>query len=97
MKNMSIREFRESGLLQEMNRQFLHPMGLALAITAQSPDDGSEPILGPVFDFRDDPEGGIFGEQCPVDPDKAATVAGMFDEKRKAREATFGWHVQPVK
>lgn len=29
---LDIQKFREDGLLQEVNRQFFHPMGLALAI-----------------------------------------------------------------
>ena len=33
MKNkIDVKEFREKGYLQELNRRFLHPLGLALEI-----------------------------------------------------------------
>jgi hypothetical protein len=32
---MNIAEFREAGYLQESNRRFFHPLGLALELTAQ--------------------------------------------------------------
>lgn len=31
-KRIDIKEFREKGYLQELNRNFLHPLGLALEI-----------------------------------------------------------------
>jgi hypothetical protein len=30
---MNIKEFREFGYLQELNRKYLHPLGLALEVT----------------------------------------------------------------
>jgi hypothetical protein len=57
-KHMDIAEFRNLGLLQEVNRRFFHPIGLALAVNAAK--DGEEPIvesLSYIFDCRDDPEG----------------------------------------
>lgn len=56
IKRIDIREFRERGYLQELNRQFLHPLGLALEVVIL--DDGSEE-LGGVWDYRSDSEGGI--------------------------------------
>jgi hypothetical protein len=44
IKKIDIKEFREKGYLQELNRQFLHPLGLALEITIN--DDGTEIISG---------------------------------------------------
>ena len=44
IKRMSIKEFREKGYLQELNRQFLHPLGLALEIIIN--EDGSESLGG---------------------------------------------------
>jgi len=32
IKRIEIKEFREMGLLAEINRSFLHPLGLALEI-----------------------------------------------------------------
>lgn len=54
IKKMSAKEFRELGLLQEVNRLYLHPMGLALEIVVE--DDGTE-HFGEVWDYRADPEG----------------------------------------
>ena len=92
-KHMKIREFVDLGLLQEINRQFLHPMGLALVVTHNT-DDNSAVISG-VWDDTDDPDGTIFSKRI-LDSDKQKTVEKMFEAKREAREKTFGWHVQPV-
>lgn len=54
IKYMDIKEFRESGFLQEANRLFFHPHGLALEIVVE--EDGTE-HLGGIWDYRDDPEG----------------------------------------
>lgn len=58
IKYMSIKEFREKGYLQELNRQFLHPLGLALAITVSedyettTSDEGYS--IDGIYDFRDE-------------------------------------------
>ena len=52
MKNIYIKEFREKGYLQEVNRLFFHPLGLALSVSVEN---GEETISG-VLDFRDDDE-----------------------------------------
>ena len=53
-KYMDIKEFRELGFLQEVNRRFLHQFGLALKVVVD--EDGTE-SLGGIWDYRDDPEG----------------------------------------
>ncbi len=53
MKKINIKEFRELGYLQELNRRFLHPLGLALEITI---DNEKEELSG-IWDCRDNPEG----------------------------------------
>ena len=60
IKRMDITEFRELGFLQEVNRRFLHPLGLALEVVLEP--DGTE-HLGGVWDYRDDPEWMIFVAQ----------------------------------
>ena len=57
IKRIDIKEFREFGFLQELNRQFLHPMGLALEVVK---DDNGNEVLGGIWDYRDDPEGIVF-------------------------------------
>ena len=59
VKRIDIKEFREKGFLQEANRLFFHPLGLALEVIINE-EDGSE-TLGGVWDYRDDPEGMFFG------------------------------------
>jgi hypothetical protein len=54
MKYFDIKEFREKGYLQEINRQFLHPLGLALEIKI---DDNGIEALGGIWDYRNDKEG----------------------------------------
>jgi hypothetical protein len=54
MKTIDIKEFREKGYLQELNRRFLHPLGLALGVNID--EDGNE-TLGNIWDYRNDPEG----------------------------------------
>lgn len=54
IKRIGIKEFRESGYLQELNRQFLHPLGLALEVEVDK--DGAEQ-LGGIWDYRGDKEG----------------------------------------
>ena len=53
MKKIDIKEFREKGYLQELNRTFLHPLGLALNVKLV---DGNEE-LDSTIDVRDDEEG----------------------------------------
>ena len=60
IKRIDIKEFRELGYLQEANRLFFHPLGLALEIVQE--EDGSE-RLGGVWDYREDPEGMAFAPE----------------------------------
>jgi len=92
IKLMSIREFREKGFLQEANRQFFHPLGLALQINID--EEGNESIGG-VWDYRDDPEGIVFGKG-QIDVDKARFVKDLQDVKRKQRLEHLGFVIQPV-
>jgi predicted pyridoxine 5'-phosphate oxidase superfamily flavin-nucleotide-binding protein len=60
IKYIDIKEFRELGYLQELNRQFLHPLGMALSVTVD--EDGNEHLEG-IWDYRDDPEGIFYDEK----------------------------------
>lgn len=57
MKTLDISELRDSGLLQETNRQWFYPLWLALAITIEGDSSKLE-----LLDARDDPEGFILAE-----------------------------------
>lgn len=56
---MSIEEFRSVGFLQEANRLFFHPRGLALEVVID--DDGCAHLSG-IWDSREDPEGIVFAD-----------------------------------
>ena len=90
IKRMDIKEFREFGLLQEINRLFLHPLGLALEIVQE--DDGTE-RLGGIWDYRDDKEGMLFGDDMVDEEKRMRVMQFMFDQHRK-REKSIGYVVQ---
>ena len=92
VKRIDIQEFVDFGYLHELNRGFLHPLGLALEVTDH--DDGSVTLSG-VQDYRDDPEGMIFAEEI-LDPAKAQRVAEERERRRPARESQMGYWQQPV-
>lgn len=86
-KYISIKEFQEKGFLAEANRQFFHPLGLALTVVVDD-DDKEDSIVG-VQDWRDDPEGGLFGFEVPEYPEieelrkskiKVRVETGLCDE-----------------
>lgn len=58
---------RENGLLFEINRQVLHPLGLALEIVVEIDDDTGEETgvvsMGGMWDYRMDHEGIFFAPE----------------------------------
>lgn len=92
VKSMSVTEFRAEGYLQELNRQFLHPLGLALEVSIN--DDGTE-SLGRIWDSRDDPEEIVFGPNT-IDPTKAGHITQLTHERIKHRLAALGFWTQPL-
>lgn len=90
---MSVKEFREMGLLQEMNRRFLHPLGLAMEVIVDK-ETGEERIER-LWDNREDPEGWNFIPGL-IDAEKARAI---FDEEARRldyRERTLGYGIQPL-
>lgn len=92
MKYIDIKEFRETGYLQELNRTFLHPVGLALEVVVE--DDGTE-RLGGIWDCRDDLEGILYAEG-ELDSVKARTIQKIALHRDHDRKAALGYVVQPV-
>ena len=80
IKRMDIKEFQNRGYLQEANRLFFHPLGLALEVIIND-EDGSV-RLGGIWDSRDDPEGIMFDD---FDRGKAHTVRIESIAKRNRR------------
>jgi len=89
---IDIAEFREFGYLQELNRRFLHPLGLALEVEVG--DDGAE-TLGGIWDYRDDPEGMNYGPGM-IMTEKVQRVFQAEAERHPARNTALGYWVQPV-
>ena len=90
---MDIEEFRQEGYIQEVNRRFLHPLGLALAINVG--DNGRATGLAGIVDMRSDPEGWIYAPGM-VDATLAYNVARKGDKIARVRMERFGYVIQPV-
>lgn len=90
IKKMSVKEFREMGGLQEVNRCFLHPRGLALEVTVDN--DGNE-CFGEIWDYRDDPEGLFFGEGM-IDESKIEIFEDLYKSKEATRKRFVGSAIQ---
>lgn len=100
VKKMDIKEFREKGFLQEANRLFFHPLGLALEvqidypnrITEKEKSQYSDPIdhpnaiwkLGRIWDYRDDPEGMLFSDGT-IKKERILQVEELRQSKKEVR------------
>jgi hypothetical protein len=91
IKKIDIKEFRELGFLQEINRLFLHPLGMALEVILE--DDGTEK-LGGIWDYRDDPEGMIYGEMDDTSKSKIAFFKEFAERKHAERLKRLGYIIQ---
>jgi hypothetical protein len=89
---MDLREFVDFGYLQELNRLFLHPLGLALSIVV---DDDGRVDLDCVFDDRADLDGILFAEGL-LDPAKAQRVEREMNERLEHRIRALGFACEPV-
>lgn len=92
VRYIDLSEFRQRGYLQEVNRLFFHPLGMALELRQE--DDGAPWTMRGVWDYRDDPEGIYFADG--VDPEKAARVKAEWEAKASGRRAALGYMVQPT-
>jgi len=80
-KRMTVSEFRKLGYLQELNRRFLHPLGLALEVVVEG---GGSEKFGQIWDYREDPEGPLFEEELMSDL-SANLLAERIEERRQQR------------
>jgi len=92
IKTIAISEFVNHGYLHEANRQFFHPLGLALSIYEN--DDGVQ-VLDRVWDDRDSPEGFTF-HTSTLDKMKAHLVETEQKKKHAIRKKHLGYIIQPV-
>ena len=88
MDYLSATDVRGLGLLQEVNRIFFHPIGLAAEL---DPVDGRISIQ----DHRDDPEGVVFAEGV-LDIEKALSYWRMKQKLFPIREKALGFIIQEV-
>ena len=88
---MSVKEFRERGFLQELNRLFLHPLGLALEVIIDNKTDAV--AFGGIWQ-TDDPEGIVFED---IDIDKIERVREWSEAMVAPRLQALGYIVQPPK
>lgn len=88
IKYMDLNEFWELGLLQEVNRKFFHPLGLALSINLNQ-DTGKVDSLGGIWDYRDDPEGIFFAEDM-IEQKKIDNVEKLRQSKLLRRSLDKG-------
>lgn len=93
IKRIDPKEFQEIGYLQELNRQFLHPLGMGLEVIID--DEADTVSIGGIWDLRDDPEGMIFGDG-EIDQEKVARVQAQWQEKEMVRLERFGYTIQPT-
>jgi hypothetical protein len=93
IKRIPIKEFRELGFIQEINRQLLHPCGLALEVMLDK--ETGEETLGGVWDYREDPEG-ISYQDGVLSPEKSRLVDHLFMSKADYRRENLGFIIQPV-
>lgn len=93
IKRIPIKEFRKLGFIQEINRRFLHPCGLAMEVIVDQ--DTGEETLGGVWDYRDDPEGMEFAEGV-LSREKFQSVEELLHSKVHERQRELGYVIQPV-
>ena len=90
-KTMTVQEFHEKGFLQEINRRFLHPAGMALTVTVDG-ETGKATGFGPIWDYRDEPAGlkcNNFSKQ------KTVHFNQLIAQKRVERMKELGYIIQP--
>lgn len=97
IKWLDLNEFVSEGYLQEVNRRFFHPLGLAMSVTR---DDETGKVTGITgfWDYRDDPEGIIFGENdgelAESRKQKCSHIQELFDRKCATRKSLLGYDIQ---
>ena len=95
---MLFRSVSQSRYLPELNRQFLHPLGLALEIVVD--DEGNETIGG-VWDCREYLEGIHYNLEDDVERrtkfrKKIANVEAEMEKRECARREKLGFFIEPV-
>jgi len=100
IKKIDIKEFREKGYLQEVNRMFLHPLGLVLSVSV---DDNANEKLDGIWDYRDDEEGIIY-DIANSDTDRQnrfkkniSFISDELEGRKERRKEILGFDIEKVK
>ncbi len=96
INTMPVAEFRRQGYLQELNRTYLHPYGLALSVKIG--DDGEE-SFGEIWDYRGDLAGLSYAEEMLDDEfeERANLLAAVFVVRSRQRKEELGYIIQPIR
>ena len=86
-------EFWSGGYLQEANRRFFHPLGLAL--TVQIDEESGEIKLGQILDGRHDPEGIRFARGM-ANSVKVEKIDEEWKHRSEVRMKALGYMIQPI-
>ena len=101
IKKLDLKEFKDGGYLQELNRRFLHPLGLAMAVKVG--EDG-EVTFDSIWDCRDDVEGIVYdamkqkASTLQMMRDRRDKISNEIQDKVKARNLLFGLpeYIEPL-
>jgi hypothetical protein len=88
IKYLDATTLRDEGYLQEANRRFFHPLGLALELDLET-------NTLRVWDYRDDPEGIIFAEGEDLRA-KAQRIDSLMHDRLAPRMSRLSFFVQPA-
>jgi hypothetical protein len=86
LKYIDPQEFIDVGFLQEANRKFFHPLGLALQV---DPESGEMKV----WDYREEPEGIVFANGV-IAMSKIHAVAAERSRHLSTRRKLFGSAIQ---
>lgn len=96
---INIKEFRKKGYLQELNRRFLHPLGLALEVLI---DEAGIEKLGDIWDYRNDEEGIYYdisnssSERKDKFNKNKSFIDTELENRCKKRKEILGFDIEPL-
>lgn len=93
LKQKDVDFFIEQGILLELNRVVLHPLGLALELEIDKENLDKEITLK-VWDYREDPAGNQFGIPYEDLKSKINAFEKLFAERAATRKEKLGYVVQ---
>lgn len=96
-KSMSVKEFREAGYLQEVNRRLLHILGVALSVEID--DKTGEEKFGNIWDERDNEEGILYSDEVIKTDDakkKKDNIKEQLSIRSRVRKNKCGSIIQKI-